>query len=119
MKHLKENDFSERRKSAAEAKKQLLERLKNVPKPDEAARAEKVRLAAEREARRAERLRLKQEELEREKAEAAAAAAAEEARLKAEAEAQKQRELEEAAERKAERDRRYAARKNRSRFPAW
>jgi len=35
MKHLKEGDFAERRKSAAAAKELLLEKLRKAPKPDD------------------------------------------------------------------------------------
>ena len=115
--------FAERRETALAAKKQLIEKFASAPRPDDPAQlaraAERAALAAERDARRAER----------EQAKKAQAAALEEAR-RVEAEAQKQAELlaqqsakaqsseealAEAAARKAERDRRYAARKQRQR----
>jgi len=117
MKHLKQGDFDERRKAAAEAKKKLLEKLKNGPKADDpeviARRAERVAIAEAREARRVEREAAKQAEAERLRLEEAARIEQEAARAAAEAEAARIREEEEAAARKAERDRRYAARKNR------
>jgi len=119
MRSLKEADFAERRKSADAAKKQLLEKLKSAPKPDDpevvARRAEKAAQAAAREAQRAERRLAKQAELERQKAEEAARVEAEAARAKAEAEAEAERAVALLAEQKAERDRRYAARKGRKR----
>jgi hypothetical protein len=114
MKHSKESGFAERRDAAAEAKKQLLKKFAAAPKPDDAQMqaklAEKAAIAAAREARRAERDRLKLEEQERRQAEAAAAAqaAADAARANAPPVLSE-------AERKAERDRRYAARKARKR----
>ena len=119
MRHLKEGDFSERRKTALEAKKQLLEKLKNAPKPDDpemvAKRAERAAIAAAREERRAERERLAREEAERLKAEAAAQAEAERLRKEAEEREEADRLIAEEAAKKAERDRRYAARKMRKR----
>jgi Family of unknown function (DUF6481) len=111
--------FAERRKAADEAKKKLLAKVAPALKTDTpealAKRAEKAALAAERDVRRAERERVKRETAEREKIEA-------EARAKAEAEAaalakiaEAEQEVREAAERKAERDKRYAARKARQR----
>lgn len=121
MKHPKEAGFAARRDASAEAKKQLLKKFAAAPKPDDAqvrARlAEKAAIAAAREARRAERDRLKLEELDRRTAEAAAKAQAEAAAAEAAAAAAKALEpaVPTEAERKAERDRRYAARKARKR----
>ena len=133
MRQLRENSFSERQKASADAKKQLLSKFKTAPKPDDpsmvAKRAEREAIAAAREARRVERERLKQEETAREEALAEAARQAEaqrqaeeEARLRAEEEVRKEEDRKLAdhllaieAEKKAERDRRYAARKARRR----
>ncbi len=119
MKHPKGTGLEDRQKAAAAAKLQMLKKFKAAPRPDDpemiAKRAERVAIAEAREARRAERERAKAEAAAREKAEA-------EAREKAETEARAKAEREEAdrlvaleAERKAERDRRYAARKARNR----
>jgi Family of unknown function (DUF6481) len=125
--------FADRRKSAADAKKELLNKFKSAPKADDpvmiAKRLEREKIAAAREERRLERERVKQEKLAAKKAEEEAARLAEEA-LKAEAEAKAREEAEaralgqkklieqvvaDEAARKAERDRRYAARKARQR----
>ena len=119
MKSPKQADFVERRNAAATAKKQLLEKMQRAPKLDDPAliarRAEKASLKAANAAQRAERDRLKREAEARQKAEedelALSTANAAKARLEAEAE----RAAAEQAEQKAERDRRYAARKNRNR----
>ena len=119
MKPPRGNSFAERQQAAAEAKKRLLQKFEAAPKPDDpevlAKRAEREALAAAREARRAETERVRKEAAEHRQAEHAAAKAAE-------AEARQAAELEEATrtaaleeERKAERDRRYAARKARKR----
>ena len=104
MKHLKGDTFAERRQTSIEAKKQLLERIKSAPKPDQAEldrrQAERAATALAREAREAERQRAKQAEAER---------------LQAEKEAETARLQAEEAERKAERDQRYSARKARQR----
>ncbi|KQT54488.1 hypothetical protein ASG43_02520 [Aureimonas sp. Leaf454] len=116
----KDNDFAERRKTAIEARKALLEKFK--AKPDEndpavqAKIAERKAIAEAREARaeqkrieaaeKAEQERLRQEQLEQDRL-------AEEARKKAEADAHITRLLADEAERKAARDARYAARKQR------
>lgn len=118
--------FADRRNDAAEAKKKLLEKFKAAPAPDDpemvAKRAEREALAAAREERRAERERVKLEEQARKEAEAAAAAEAayreENAEKIARDEAEKSRitrAVADAATMKAERDRRYAARKARQR----
>jgi hypothetical protein len=122
MKHKKEDTFADRRDTALNAKKQLLDRIKSAPKPDQAEldrrQAEKDAAALARETRQAERQQLKEAEAERIRAEA-------EALVQAEADAQQSRESEaavsaetklaEEAQRKAERDQRYAARKARQR----
>lgn len=119
MKNLKEADFAERRKTALAAKLQLLEKHRQAPKPDDpeviARRAERLALAESREARRREREQAKREQAEREALEAAERAAAAEAQAREDAIAHEARLVAEAAERKAERDRRYAARKARQR----
>ena len=126
MRHVTDNGFADRRKAAAEAKKLLLKKFEAAPKPDDpemqAKLAERKANADAREARRAERDRLKQEEHERQLAEAAALTEAANAEARAEAEAREAiardriaRVVADEAERKAERDRRYAARKARQR----
>ncbi|KXF75865.1 hypothetical protein ATN84_18085 [Paramesorhizobium deserti] len=118
--------FAERRKAAAEAKQQLLRKFEAAPKLDDpemlARREERLAISVAREARSAERKRLKQGEHDRRLAEAAALAEAANAEAKAMAEARQAkmnghiaRVLADDAERKAERDRRYAARKARQR----
>ena len=111
MKLPKDNSFAERRKSSIAARMHLLEKFKAAPKPDDpgmlAKRAEREAIAAARDRRRGERERLKQERLQIEKAEADAR----EASLKELAE----RVVSDEAERKAKRDRKYAARKARQR----
>ena len=109
----KERNFADRRQTANEAKKALLDKFKARP-------AERKAVAAAREQREAERReqkRLKEETEARESAERAAAA---EAAARAEAESKAQAEhdavarlLADEAERKAKRDARYAARKAR------
>ena len=134
----KYQDFNERRVAAANAKKALVEKFKARPGPDDPAviaRQEELKAIAEaRDARNAERAAAKAAEVERKRLEAVAAAAAEAAR-QAEAEARAKdaavRRAEEiaraiqldqdaktraqalAAEQKAIRDARYAARKAR------
>ncbi len=119
MKHLKEGDFAERRKSAAAAKELLLEKLRKAPNPDDpevaAKRAKNAAVAAAAEARRAERNQIKRAAAEREAAEAAATAAAQAAIRQSEIEMEKARAGAEELDGKAERDRRYAARKARKR----
>ena len=127
----REKDIFERRNAANEAKKALLERFKARPADDDPAvlarKAERQAILEARAIREAEKAKLKQERLAREAAERAAREAAEEAaRLAAEEIAQaeaKRKEAEEneriarllsdEAERKAKRDARYAARKQR------
>jgi hypothetical protein len=126
LRHPGDNGFAERRTAAAEAKKQLLAKFATAPKPTDpemqAKLAERAAIAEAREARRAEREALKAAENERLRAEAAALTAAAEASERAEAEAREaeinnriSRVVEDEAARKAERDRRYAARKARQR----
>lgn len=124
MRHPSDNGFAERRNSAAEAKKQLLAKFASAPKSTDPAMRERLAareaIAAAREARRAEREASKKAEHERVLIEAAALAAAAEADERAEAEARQavindriSRVVADEAARKAERDRRYAARKAR------
>lgn len=120
MKNLKE--LNERRAAAIEAKKLLLKKFESAPKADDpeviAKRAEREAIVAAREARKAERDRLAKLEEERKlaEAEAIAQAAAAEAEAKAaEANNRIARVVMDEAERKAERDRRYAARKAKQR----
>ncbi|RCS22279.1 hypothetical protein DUT91_19695 [Phyllobacterium salinisoli] len=126
MRHVTDNGFAERRKAAAEAKQQLLKKFETAPKPTDpevvAKQEERKAIAAAREARRAEREQLKREERDRKLAEAEALANAAALEAKAKAEAQEAemsnriaRVVADDAERKAERDRRYAARKARQR----
>ena len=126
MRNQANKNFNDRRQDAAEAKKKLLEKFKKAPKADDpemiAKRAEREAIAKAREERRAERERLKIEEQERKAAEAAAAAEAAHALANAEAIAREAEEKEriaravaDAAEMKAKRDERYAARKARQR----
>lgn len=128
----REKDIFERRNAANEAKKALLERFKSKPAADDPAvlarQAERKAILEARAIREAEKARLKQERLAREAAEKAAREAeAEAARVEAEAKAQAEAKIREAeeneriarlladeAERKAKRDARYAARKQRS-----
>jgi len=124
LRHPSDNGFAERRNAAADAKRQLLTKFASAPKPTDPEMREKLaaREAASRarDARRAEREALKTAENERILAEAAASAAAAEAEQRAEAEARQaeianrvSRVVADEAARKAERDRRYAARKAR------
>jgi len=119
MKPAKEMDFVERRNAAVASKKQLVEKMQRAPKSDDpaqiASRAEKASVKAANVLQRAERDRLKREADVRQKAEDAARASAEATAAKVELDAAAERAATEMAERKAERDRRYAARKNRSR----
>ncbi|MEI5680003.1 hypothetical protein G6N74_29030 [Mesorhizobium sp. CGMCC 1.15528] len=127
----KEQDFSERRNAANEARKALLNRFKARPAEDDpevlARKAERQAILEAREKRNAEKEKLKQERLAREAIEKAEReAAAEAARIAAEEAAAAEAKIREAeetdritrvladeAERKAKRDARYAARKAR------
>jgi hypothetical protein len=113
MSGFKEPSFADRQKAAQEARKNILNKFRSQPGPDDPAvkqrQAEREAMAAERakaklvrEAAKAEQKRLDEE--------AALAAAAQLAREKEEAAA---RETALEAERKAARDARYAARKKR------
>lgn len=122
MKHKEENTFADRRETSLGAKRQLLERIKSAPKPDQTEldrkQADKAAASLARETRQAERQLLKDAEAERLLAEKEALAQAEaSALLSREAQAADNSETQaaEAAERKADRDRRYAARKARQR----
>jgi hypothetical protein len=119
-----DNSFAERRKTAEEARRKLLTKFVAAPKITDPEMQERLAareaVAAARTARRAERELLKTAENDRILAEAAALAALAEADQKAEAEARQleinnrvARVVADEAERKAERDRRYAARKAR------
>ena len=105
--------LDERRNSAAESKLKLLERFKLASKADDpkrlAKRAEREAIAAAR----AVRQEANAKKLILEKAEAAARKLVETAAREAELIRQAEQALADEAERKAERDRRYAARKNR------
>jgi hypothetical protein len=113
MSGFKEPNFADRQKAAIEAKKNILNKFRAQPGPDDPA---VVQRRLEREAQAARRAKA-EEEREAEKA----AQKIREAELAAEAAAQLIREKEEAAareaaleaERKAARDARYAARKRR------
>jgi hypothetical protein len=117
MKGFKEQNLDERLKRAADAKRAILEKFKSRPGLDDPEvakrREERMEIAAARAAREAEKRRIKEQE--------AAERAAKEATQRAEREQREKwaaiekviRDAAEAAERKAERDRRYAARKSR------
>ena len=123
LRHPGDDNFANRRKAANEAKQQLLDKLKAASKADDPAtiakRAERLATAEARELRRAERVKSKQEEAERSLAAAAALADAANAEARAEAEERERQERERIARvisdeaDRAERDRRYAARKAR------
>ncbi|AYM09336.1 DUF6481 family protein [Agrobacterium tumefaciens] len=124
MRHSRNNELIDRRSAAADAKAALLTEYraaKTAAEPSQAARqADRISLVEAREARRAERERLKVEErtrletlaVQKQEAIKAAAAAELEARQLAE-NIRISRVVEEEAVHKAERDRRYAARKAR------
>jgi hypothetical protein len=115
MSGFKEPSFADRQKAALEARKNILNKFRAKPGPDDPAvlkrQAEREALAADRTKARLAREAAKAEQAARE-AEAAAQAAAELVREKEEAAA---RELALEAERKAARDARYAARKSKKR----
>ena len=126
MKNIRDNDLSERRKAAAEAKATLLRNYrvaKEAAEPTRLARQEeRVAAAKVKEERRAARERAKLEEQQRVQAEiverqaaADAVAAAEVAAREAAENKRISRVVEDEAARKAERDRRYANRKARQR----
>ncbi len=115
MKGFKEKTFGDRLSAASTARQAALERFRTRPAADDPAvikrREERLAIAAARQAREAERKIIREAE--------AAARAEQEAKDKVEREARERREAiekvirdaAEAAERKAERDARYAARK--------
>jgi len=124
LRHARNNELTDRRSAAAEAKASLLtayRAAKTAAEPAQAARqAERISLIEAREGRRAERERLKVENRIRAETVAAQVQAAIEAAAAAEIEARKStdnarisRVVQDEAARKAERDRRYAARKAR------
>lgn len=124
MKNARNNDLSDRRSAAAEAKSALLNAYRTARTTDEPTRlarqAERATIAAAREERRLKRERVKLDEAERQAAEAAERQAAAEAAACAETEAREEAErnriarvIDDEAARKAERDRRYANRKAR------
>jgi hypothetical protein len=116
----KGNDFNERAKAAAAARKAALEKFRAAPAPDSpevlARLAERRAIAEAREIRAAERAAKKAEEAAIEAAKKAAEMAAkaeQENEAKKRAAEQVARDLALAAERKAARDAKYAARKAR------
>lgn len=128
MKSINEDRFDGRLKTASDAKRQRLERFKAAAADREklAKRTERLEAAATIEAEQkdqAMKLRPAKEDVERQKAETAeregVQAVAREAELETELADAVDREIKQTvvqeAERKAERDRRYAARRNRKR----
>jgi hypothetical protein len=124
LRHPNDNGFSERRNTAAKAKKELLSKFASAPKPTDPEMQERLAareaIANARAERRAERETAKKVENGRLMAEAQARTEAAQAGEKAEAEARQAevdnrvaRVIADEAARKAERDRRYAARKAR------
>jgi hypothetical protein len=111
MSGFKEPSFADRQKAAQEARKNILNKFRSQPGPDDPAvkqrQAEREAKAAERAEAKLAREAVKAEQKRREE-EAAAEAAVQLAREKEEAAA---REVALEAERKAARDARYAARK--------
>ena len=118
MMTFKGDKFQDRAATAAEARKKLAERFKQAPKPDDprvlALAQERRDIAEARELRQAERAKIKAEQ-EVQKAEEARLKAIEDARAAEEARLlaiqDRARQLQVAAEQKAARDARYAARK--------
>jgi hypothetical protein len=118
----KGDNFKDRATAAADARKKLAERFKAMPKPDDPRlqqlAAERKAVAEAREARMAERARAKAED-EARKAEDTRLRAIEEARAAEEARRraieERAKQLQIAAEQKAARDARYAARKAKKR----
>ena len=116
----KDNDFAERRSAALLAKQALLEKFKTKPDENDPAVQAKIAERAERAKARELRAEQKRVELARKKEEEAARLAAIEAEKAAEELARKavadervNRVVADEAERKAARDARYAARKQR------
>ena len=118
MMAFKGDNFRDRATAAADARKKLAERFKQAPKPDDprvlALAEERRAIAGARELRQAERAKIKAEQ-ETQKAEQARLKAIEDARAAEEARLlaiqDRARQLQVAAEQKAARDARYAARK--------
>ncbi|MCX2725770.1 DUF6481 family protein [Roseibium salinum] len=124
MKNIRNNEHSDRRSAAKDAKAALVEAFraaKKAAEPTREARQTERRLIAEaRDKRRSEREQMKLDEQNRVAAEAAARDAAVTAAARAEIDAREladknriERVLQDEAARKAERDRRYANRKAR------
>ncbi|WP_454852004.1 DUF6481 family protein [Rhizobium binxianense] len=117
MRHPDDNSFAERRKTAENAKRELLTKFASAPKATDPALQERLAareaVALARKARRAERDAMKAEENERLLSDAATLAEAAEAARQAEINNRISRAAADEIERKAERDRRYAARKAR------
>ena len=115
MSGFKEPSFADRQKAAQDARKNILQKFRSQPSPDDpevvARRAEREAIAANREKIRLEREAAKAEQLRLEQ-EAVAAAEAQRVREEEEAVARK---IALEAEQKAARDARYAARKKRKR----
>ena len=113
MPSFKEPNFQDRVASASKAKADALAKLRAKPPRDEAEVAERAKRAEEQAAAKAEAARAKRAAREEEKAAKAAAAEA------AAQEAEKNRKVPlTEAEKKAERDARYAARKARRKYRA-
>ena len=113
MSGFKEPGFSDRQKTALQAKRHLLDKFRAQPGPDDPEvakrRAEREAIAARREDARLAREAEKAEQKRREEE----VAAAEAARIKREQEEEAERLAALEAEQKAKRDARYAARKAR------
>lgn len=113
MRGFKEPGFADRQKAAQDARRNILDKFRAQPKPDDPEvvkrRAEREAVAARREQTRLEReaAKAEQKRLEEE------AKAAEAARLAREAEETAALQAAQEAEQKAKRDARYAARKAR------
>lgn len=115
MRHLKENEFAERRKTASEARAKLLAKVRDALHADDpvraAARTERAAAAAERQQR---RTRAKSEAETADLVAVAAAAKASEVTADQETARRAEADLE-VARRQAARDLRYASRKARQR----
>jgi membrane protein involved in colicin uptake len=117
MKGYKEKSFSDRLSASQQARQSILEKFKSRPSPDDPEmirrREERMAIAEARARREAERRAIKEAEAKARAEQEAKEKAEREAREKREAIERVIREAAEAAERKAERDARYAARKAR------
>jgi hypothetical protein len=117
MRGFKEQDLNERLARAAKARQEALEKFRARPPADDPEvikrREERAAIAVAREMRIAERNSQKAKEAEERAAREAIEKVEREARERREAVAKVIRDAAEAAERKADRDRRYAARKAR------